>query len=167
MHDFISFLEYFPIVELPVLLSEDQKDIFETMNKALPMEMTLKYIGQWEMGIDEYTEFIPCFSLPPQENFKAIVYWKGSLLKYEFIIITLDKTDQLISRKVIASTIVDQNIIKRSVASIEPDLTISIVAGHEQDNGLYDVSRSSLYTMEIMSSGELVFDDNFKAPQNQ
>lgn len=161
MDDFAAFLEYFPAVELPVMLSEEQKDVFEEMNKALPLVLTEKYIGSWESEIDEFTEFIPCFSLPVQKNYSGLVYWKGSLLKYEFILVTLNKSQQLISRKVIASTIVDNNIIKRSVASIESDLSISIIAGHQQGDDLYDVSASALYSIEIMDNGELVFDSNF------
>ena len=159
-------MKYFPVVDLPVILSEELKDTFESENEALPFDLIDKYMVLWENSVDEYTEFIPCFRLPEQENFQAIVYWKGSLLKYEFIMVTLDKKMNMISRKVIASTIVENDQIKRSVASIEPDLTISIIAGHEDESQSFEAGRSVLYSMEIMANGELVFDSDYRALHN-
>ncbi|MBK9150630.1 MAG: hypothetical protein IPM26_06345 [Saprospiraceae bacterium] len=161
-----SLLLFFPEIELPVLLTEEMKDSFESENEMLPRELIDSYLAQWEQQIDEFTEFIPCFRLPAQEHFTALVYWKGSLLRYEYVIVTLDKKWNFISRKVIASTVVEGDKINRSIASIEPDLTINIIAGHETEGKDYDPARSRLYSMEILANGELIFDSDYRAINN-
>ena len=150
-------LHYFPITELPVLISDDHLADFESNSDPFPQAFIDEILLEWEKEADEFTEFIPCFRLPGEEKFESVVYWKGSLLRYDFMLITLDKTGNLINKKSIASTIVNENIIKKSVASIEPDLIINIMAGQTLDGEDYEASRSKSYSMEILPSGEIIF----------
>jgi hypothetical protein len=150
-------LHYFPATELPVLISDDHLCDFEAGSDPFPQSFIDEILLEWEKEADEFTEFIPCFKLPSEEKFDAVVYWKGSLLRYDFMLITLNKAGDVINKKSIASTIVNDNIIKKSVATIEPDLIINIIAGQTEDGAEYDASRSKSYSMEILPSGEVIF----------
>jgi hypothetical protein len=150
-------LHYFPETELPVLISEDYLSEYETNSDPFPQSFIDEIIMEWEKEIDEFTEFIPCVRLPKEEKYEAVIYWKGGLLKYDFILVTLDKKGELISKKSIASTLVHDNVIKKSVASIETDHIINIVAGQTLDGDEYDASLSKAFSMEILPSGEIIF----------
>ena len=152
-----KILHYFPETELPVLISEDHLSEFEINSDPFPQVFIDEVLLDWEKDADEFTEFIPCFRLPKEEKFNAIVYWKGALLRYDFVLVTLDKNGELINKKSIASTIVNDNVIKKSVASIEPDLIINIVAGQTLDGEEYDASMSKAFAMEILPTGEIIF----------
>lgn len=150
-------LHYFVETTLPVIISEDHLSTYENNNDPFPQSFIDEIISEWEKEIDEFTEFIPCFRIPTQEKFDAVVYWKGGLLKYDFILVTLDKAGNLINKKAISSTIVADNVIKKSVASIEEDLIINIIAGQTIDGSEYDANESKAFAMEIMPSGEIIF----------
>ncbi|MFZ1560629.1 MAG: hypothetical protein WAT37_11930 [Saprospiraceae bacterium] len=152
-----KILHYFPETELPVLISEDHLSEFEINSDPFPQVFIDEVLLEWEKEADEFTEFIPCFRLPKEKKFNAIVYWKGALLRYDFVLVTLDKNGELINKKSIASTIVNDNVIKKSVASIEPDLIINIIAGQTLDGEEYDASMSKAFAMEILPTGEIIF----------
>lgn len=152
-----KILHYFPETELPVLISEDHLSEFEINSEPFPQVFIDEVLLDWEKDADEFTEFIPCFRLPKEEKFNAVVYWKGALLRYDFVMVTLDKNGELINKKSIASTIVHDNVIKKSVASIEPDLIINIIAGQTLDGEEYDASMSKAFAMEILPTGEIIF----------
>jgi hypothetical protein len=78
-------------------------------------------------------------------------------MRYDFILVTLDKNGTLLAKKSIASTIVHQAAIQKSVASIEPDLLIHIIAGQSVDGTDYDASLSKAFTMEVMADGQIYF----------
>nr|HMU04076.1 hypothetical protein [Saprospiraceae bacterium] len=130
---------------------------YETNADPFPQVFIDEVLLEWEKDADEFTEFIPCFRLPKEEKFNTVVYWKGALLRYDFIMVTLDKNGELINKKSIASTIVNDNVIKKSVASIEPDLIINIIAGQTLDGEEYDASMSKAFAMEILPTGEIIF----------
>ncbi len=152
-----KILHYFVETELPVMISEDYLAEFESMNDPFPQSFIDEIILEWEKDMDDFTEFIPCFKLPKQEKFQAVVYWKGGLLKYDFVLVTLSLDGELINKKAISSTIVEKNIIKKSVASIEKDLIINIIAGQTIDGSEYDASESKAFSMEIMADGQIIF----------
>jgi hypothetical protein len=152
-----KILHYFPETELPVLISDDHLSEFEINSDPFPQVFIDEVLLDWEKDADEFTEFIPCFRLPKEEKFNAVVYWKGALLRYDFVMVTLDKNGELINKKSLASTIVHDNVIKKSVASIEPDLIINIIAGQTLDGDEYDASMSKAFAMEILPTGEIIF----------
>ncbi|MBK9736196.1 MAG: hypothetical protein IPO92_15055 [Saprospiraceae bacterium] len=157
MNKLEKILHYFPDTELPILLSDDHLSEFEVEADPFPQSFIDEVLKVWEKDVDEFTEFIPIARLPKEEKFHAVIYWKGALLRYDFIMVTLDKNGELISKKVIASTIINDNIIKKSVASVEPDLIINIIAGQTTDDKEYDASLSKAFAMEILPSGEIIF----------
>ncbi len=152
-----KILHYFPETELPIIVSEDYLSDYETNADPFPQVFIDEVLLEWEKDADEFTEFIPCFRLPKEEKFNTVVYWKGALLRCDFIMVTLDKNGELINKKSIASTIVNDNVIKKSVASIEPDLIINIIAGQTLDGEEYDASMSKAFAMEVLPTGEIIF----------
>lgn len=152
-----QILHYFPEVSLPVIVSDEYQSEYENNNDPFPQSFIDEIILEWEKEIDEFTEFIPCFKIPKQEKFYAVVYLKLGLLQYDFVMVTVDHNGQLISKKSIASTLVEGNTIKKSVASIETDLIINIIAGQTTGSVDYDASLSRTFSMEIMHSGEIIF----------
>ncbi len=154
-----DLLSFFPEVELPIEITEDLVMTAESVNKVLPASIIEKYIVKWEGGedFDEFTEFVPILRIRDAEEFYALVYWKGGLMKYEYILITLDKLGNFITRKPIASTISDGNTVKKSVSKIDEDMIIHIMAGENEVNGKYDPARSQAFNMEILHSGDIIF----------
>lgn len=154
-----DLLSFFPEVELPIEITEDLVMTAETVNKVLPTAIIEEYIIKWEGGedIDEFTEFVPILRIKEAEEFHALVYWKGGLMKYEYVLVTLDKLGNFITRKPIASTLSDGNTVKKSVSKIDEDMIIHIMAGENEVNGKYDPARSQAFNMEILHSGDVIF----------
>lgn len=151
-----EFIRFFMEAELPVMVSQDQLPEFSQMNEPFSAHFLEEIMASWENEPDEFTEYIPCFYLPVQENFLGLVYWKGGLLKYEFILVTINKKGELISRKPIASTIAEGDFVKQSAAYIDPDLNITILAGQNREGALYDPSLTQKFSMEILFNGEII-----------
>lgn len=154
---FNDFLQLFEEITPPIIISEETIDNIKDITKPMPQIMVDEFITRWEGELDEFTEITPCFALPETSEYRAIVYWKASLLRYEYIILTFDKTDTLISKKTICGTIVDGEIIKKSVAKIDEDLIIYIQAGATYENNDFDPDSSQSFTIEIMESGDMLF----------
>lgn len=155
-----DLLKYFPEVEPPITFSEDYISTFSRKNDPLPLAVIEEFIKRWEdEEIDEFTEFIPCLKLSGTEDYHALVYWKGGLLRYEFKLVTLDKKGGLISIKTIASTLSDNQLVRKSVARIDEDLIVHIVAGENIADDQYDPSHSQDFAMEIIPTGDIIFID--------
>jgi hypothetical protein len=153
-----DLVEFFPGLEMPVTLSNDSAWKISENNRPIPAVLIEEYILGWEdEEPDEMTEFVPCFKIEGTTEFTALVYWKAGLLKYEYIIVTLDKRGQLISRKQIAGTSVDGDLIKSYVAHIDEDLTIHIVAGANKEGEHFSSAKSQEFHMDILPGGEVVF----------
>jgi hypothetical protein len=154
-----DLLGFFPEVELPIEFTDDLVLTADSVNKVLPASIIEEYIVKWEGGeqFDEFTEFVPILRIREAEEFHALVYWKGGLMKYEYILATLDKLGNLITRRPIASTMSDGNTVKKSVSKIDEDMIIHIMAGESEVNAKYDPSKSQAFNMEILHSGDIIF----------
>lgn len=154
-----DLLDFFPEVELPLEITDDLVITADSVNKVLPAVIIEQFIVKWEVSeeFDEFTEFVPILRIREAEDFYALVYWKGGLMKYEYILVTLDKNGNLITRRPIASTISDGKTVKKSVSKIDEDMIIHIMAGENDVNGKYDPSRSQAFNMEILHSGDIIF----------
>ncbi|MEY4135865.1 MAG: hypothetical protein RL386_2215 [Bacteroidota bacterium] len=152
-----QFLAAFPKIQLPVTLTPDLIHVFSQNNDPLPLSLAegflLPLLGE---AADEFTEFIPCFSLPDTEGFHAVVVWKASLMHYSYILITLDNNGALIDRVVLSGTFVDQNTLIQSVATIEEDWDIVVMSGKASDEAVYDATSSKMTTMELLPDGKLI-----------
>ncbi len=152
------FLSFFPEIDLPIILSEEYVDDFSRNNTPLNPSAIYDWIATWEGGLDDITEYVPCFKIKETADIHAIIYWKAGLMTYEYVLVTLDLTGEMIERKVIASTLVDGDIIKKSVATIDPDWIIHIVAGANKAESIeYNADQSQAFNMELLSDGQIIF----------
>ncbi len=159
MKEIDSFLSFFPEVELPITLTDESIDHISAANDALPQGLIDMFIEKWEIiESDEFTEYVACFKLPKIDKINCVIYWKASLMRYEYVIVTFDEKGTLIARKPLCGTIVEDDIIKKSVASIDEEYIINIVAGvHNTSKADYDGSMSQSFAMEVIANGEIVF----------
>ncbi len=155
---FKDFLKKFPEVTLPITLTEESHHEFSRTNDPLTADMVARFISPLETEeTDEFTEYIPCFSIPNTFDFYAIVYWKAGLMNYEYIMVTFDKKEVSINKKIIAGTKVEGDQLQRTVATIEDDWIIYCVRGVAPVNEpIYDSSTSESLHLELLASGEIV-----------
>ncbi len=149
-----DFLSKFPLVELPITLGNDSHHLFSRSNPPLNPLFIQTYITLMEGVIeDEFTEIVPCFSIPDTQDFHAIVYWKASLMDYQYILATFTKKGIPISRKVIGGTYSDGEVIVQSIATIDSDWTIHIVTGRSSIGEEYDAAKSTAIEIELLPDG--------------
>jgi len=153
--DFKQFISYFPKVERPLTLSTSVNHVFSKKNKPLPEHLINQFILPYE-NIDEYTEFVPCLILESTDEYLAIIYWKASLMQYEYILVTYNKFGNLIARKVIAGRKSDGKTILERVTSIDEDGTIHVVEGKGDLINKYNAQTSQSYHIEILQSGDIL-----------
>lgn len=155
---FKDFTAYFPEIELPVILTKDSASEFSRYNKPFNNNVIEEYFVKWDKEIDEYSEFLPCFKIPETGEFTAFVYYKASLLKYGFYIITFDKNNDLLSIRPLNSIEIKAEKIENSAVIIDEDWLIRVVAGeqelHVED---YDANESRMSTMEILPTGDIIY----------
>jgi len=150
-----DLLKCFPLVEPPITVSGEVAPSFSAKNPPIPTKYMVQYFSEWEK-IDEYTEIVPCFQLQSPSNHIIIVYWKGGLLSYEFILASISPTAKLISKKVIAGTVSNTKTIKESVAVIAEDHTIYTVVGESDVNSrVYKPENSQSFRFEILPDGTI------------
>lgn len=156
---FHDFLAKFPPVAMPVTLGEDTHHTFSTENEPLSDAMISQFIHPTETVVadDEFTEYVPCFSIDNTEQFIGLVWWKAELLNYEYVLATFNDKGELISKQVIAGTTIKDGVVVRSVALINEEWEITIGEGVSPDgNQIFDPTTSRTRHMEIMVNGEIV-----------
>ena len=157
---FQAFLKCFSKESFPIALSDDNLPYFSSKNRPLSEELIRRFILQGEKTeeIDEFTEFVPCCIIPDTKDIHAVVYWKGGLMNYEYLLTSYDKNGVVIDRKVIAGTKSDGQHVIQSVATIDQDWVIHIVVGKQSINEKgYDPANSKSMSVELMPNGELLF----------
>ncbi len=152
--NFLKFLEKFPVITPPMIISEEAHLSFSQENKPFSQDEIKSFIAPYEEDIDEFTEFIPGFRFEFENTFQVTLYWKAALMHYQYVLMVWNK-DNLIDRSVVAGTIVDQDTVMRSVASIDEDYIIHIVSSHSQEESA-DVKTERHFTMEIMANGSII-----------
>ncbi len=151
---FHQFLEKFPEIELPVTLTDEKITEFSAVNDPLPQLMIRQFISDDD---DEFTEYIACLRIPQTHDFHAVIYWKASLMNYQYVLATYSKTGTLIDKSVIAGTYSDGNSVTRSVATIEEDWIIYIVSGKTKvAASAYDASTSNVFNLELLATGQII-----------
>ena len=157
---FQGFLRVFPEVELPVTLNEESVSLFSRMNDPLPAPMIAEFIVAHDSDYEDdgMTEYIPCLSIPETHDFHAIVYWKGGLLKSQFVLSTFGKDGQLLSSATIGGLESDGKSVVRSIATIDEDWRIHIVEGQQDaSEERYDPEATRGFQMELLATGEIIF----------
>ena len=155
---FSQYLNKFPIVQPPFTLTEDSPRTFSSYNETFHPLMISEFILQSEEEEpDEFTEFVPCVKIPNTKGFHAVIYWRASLMNYQFILVTYANTGVLIDKAIIAGITNKEGELIKSVASIDEDWIITIVSGKtptlETD---YNPKSSKAFSLEIMEGGYIV-----------
>jgi len=149
-----ALLNHFPVITPPITLSAEVTHKFSAANRPLPAKLISETIAKWDT-FDEYTELVPCFQLDTESSYYAIVYWKGGLLTYEYILATISKENILISKKVIAGTLSDGRSVVNSVANIDEDLCIYTAVGEQKEGENFQATESKVYKFEILPDGQI------------
>jgi hypothetical protein len=154
---FNQFLQKFPEEKLPISITEESAFDFSNMNEPLPQKAIEDFILPMEEDFDDLTEFVPGFRIEGLKDIQAILYWKASLLNYQYVLATFEKTGKFIDRQVIAGTVSDGQSLVRTVARIDEDLTIYMVSGMaEGSEEEYDASTSTAKEMELLPDGRMI-----------
>jgi hypothetical protein len=156
---FADFISKFPIVSMPVTLGEESHHVFSSENDPLPLNLieTFIYPLESEPIDEEFTEYVPCFALEGTQNFVGVVWWKASLLKYEYLLATFTTSGELISKKVIAGTKMTNEKISHTIALINEDWEIVMAEGSSADgNLLFDPGSTRTRHLEILVNGDIV-----------
>lgn len=158
--NFQVFLKKFPAIKLPVSITEDTASEFALENEPLNERLIADFISPVEILVepdDDMTEYVPCFRIDGLKEFHALIYWKASLMNYQYILVTFDKAGKLIDRQVVAGTFSDGKTITRSVAKLDEDMTIYIVSGQlEGSDQNYDAQKSTAREIELLPDGRLM-----------
>ncbi|MDA9773344.1 hypothetical protein N9B82_00190 [Saprospiraceae bacterium] len=157
-----EMLSFFPELELPITLTEESALDFSNHNKALPFEALAKFILPYEDVHDDLTEYVPCFRLENTINIHVLVYWKASLMNYEYKMMTIDQTGQFIDGKVIAGILSNGETIIRTVSTIDEDWIIHSVVGEENPSSTTPNTASKAFNLELLATGEIIFSLNEK-----
>lgn len=151
---FSDFLRVFPEVKLPVVLSDESTLEFSRQNKPLSQGLIQTFIQPLEDHLpDELTEYIACFKIPDTKDFHALVYWRGSLMDYQYVMVTFDLRGEMIDRQVLAGTYSDGLTLTHSVATIEPDWNIVVVSGQNESDSHFDPTSSTARALELLPEG--------------
>ena len=159
---FIHFLEKFPEIELPITLSDESQLDFSRNNQPFHPLMINQFILPIEgIEMDEFTEYIPCFKIPKTFDIHAVVFWKATLMNYQYHLVTFDKKGNLLDKAVIAGTYSDGEVLVQSVATIEDDWIIYIVSGKSDasSDNTYDASKSQTFNLELLADGKIITSD--------
>ena len=152
-----GFLELFPEVKLPITLTDESSRIFSQSNEPFPQRMIDQYLIPLEAdGVDEFTEFVPCFRIPETYDFHAVVYWMAQLMNYQYVMVTFTKDGLLIDKKVLAGTFYDGKSLLTSVATIDEDWTMLIVSGQSDSDTTYDASGTRTQKLELLPEGQII-----------
>lgn len=156
-YKFADFVAKFPPVPMPVTLGEQTHHAFSTENEPLPDEMVVAFIHPTDQTVadDEFTEYVPCFAIDNTDRFVALVWWKATLLNYEYVLATFTYKGELIDRRVIAFTRVQNGRVHRAVTTIDEDWVIFIAEGESDASDHFDPTTSKTYDLEVLADGTI------------
>ena len=159
---FAGFLELFPEVELPLTLGENSHHTFSELNKPLNARYIETYLTPHLGEADEFTEHIPCFSIPATASFHGIVCWRADLKSYQYFLMTFSTNGKFIDKKFIAGSKWEEDIMMNVVTTIDVDWIIYQNIGSQKllDGNNPTPSDNKLRTLELMADGDIISTTN-------
>jgi hypothetical protein len=159
----LTFLEHFPAIEPPILLSVEEITTYSRENKpfsqGIVREVFIPFESQY--SDEQLVEFIPCFSLPSDSRMHVLVYYRGDLFINEYNLLTMNNKGTIIDKKAIAGTFLDKDKLIRYVASIDKDGLIQVVIGSNKGaRDFYNPLNSKTITYEIAPDGTIILSSN-------
>ena len=158
---FTEFIEFFPLLELPLSLLPDISQI-PSVPVPLPAVLIDAYILPFEGDeADEYTEYVPYGRISGTKDFLAVIYWKAGVMQYEFVLATYNKEGNPLSHAIIGGLSSDEEGLLHSVAVIDQDMRINIAEGLSlNEDELLDLNKTNTYQMAILPDGTISYDMN-------
>ncbi len=157
---FENFLQFFPFVELPYTITSDTQRLISRKNDPLAAEWLFNFVLDKDAVLDEYTEFMPCFSMADTHGFWAVVYWEAGLEGTTFFLTTFSTTGVLIDKKKIAGTKYTEDGLYQMVCTISETWLFSCAEGRLDAQGnATPVSPDSHHlhtTLQMTGDGEIV-----------
>ena len=157
---FENFLNFFPPVELPYTITSDTQRLISLKNDPLSEEWMFNFVLSKEEVIDEYTEFMPCFSIPNTKGFIAIVYWEAGIQGSTYNLITYTPAGVIIDQSKIAGTKYEQDGLYQMVCTISDTWLFSCAEGRLDENGnTAPVSSENTHqhiSLQMTGEGEIV-----------
>lgn len=151
------FLSKFPKIKAPITLTEEDARVYSAENQPLPHKLISEYILPYDEDFDDLTEYVPCIRLTEPKKFDAVVYWKASLMNYQYILMTFEKNGKPIMKKAVAGTFSNGKRIMRSVARIDKDMSVYIMTGPtDKEDELYEASNSTTIELELLPDGKII-----------
>ncbi|MEO0777603.1 MAG: hypothetical protein AAFW73_09615 [Bacteroidota bacterium] len=156
---FNLFVAKFPLIDLPLTLTNESSRHFSQQNDPFPGPMIHQFILPYdgEEFDDQVTEYLPCLQIPGTAGFKALIYWKAGLLQYGYHLVTFTDKGEFIDKRGIAGTKLNGDALALSVATIDEDWVIHIVGGVSSATEInYDPSNSQSFQLELLPTGEII-----------
>jgi len=128
----------------------------------LPEILLEAYILPFEGDeVDEFTEYIPYGKIEGTKGYHAVIYWKASVMKYEFILATYSLDGQPTSHAIIGGVRYEEEGTIHSVAVVNENFQITIAEGLvEEDSDAVQPQETQSYFMSIQPTGEIVYEMN-------
>ncbi|MEE9371450.1 MAG: hypothetical protein V3V00_00190 [Saprospiraceae bacterium] len=163
IEDLNEFLEYFPEVTPPIILSIEEIVIYSRENRPLSQsiiqEVMLPLDGDLEL--DEFTEYIPCFKLKKENAHVPIVYYKAGLIKNEYHLLIISDKGKVLDSKALAGTFVKDDEMVTYIASIDEDSHIKVVIGNDEGRrDYYNPLNSQTISYDIAPDGKIILSKN-------
>lgn len=157
---FENFLQFFPFVELPYTITSETQRLISRKNDPLSAEWLFNFVLGKDAIIDEYTEFMPCFSIADTHGFWAIVFWEAGLEGTTYFLTTFSKNGVLIDKKKIAGTKYGEDGLYQMVCTISETWLFSCAEGRLDAQGnTAPISSNSTHlhtTLQMTGDGEIV-----------
>lgn len=157
---FENFLQFFPYVELPYTITSETQRLISRKNDPLSATWLQAFVLRDNAEIDDYTEFMPCFSIADTHGFWAIVYWQATLEGSTYFLATFSKEGILIDQKKIAGTKYTEDGLYQMVCTISESWMFSCAEGKLNAEGhSAPVSSDSTHfhtALQLTGDGEIV-----------
>ena len=157
---FENFLQFFPYVELPYTITSETQRLISRKNDPLSVAWLYAFVLGKDREVDEYTEFMPCFSIPETHGFWAVVYWEAALEGTTYWLTTFSKAGILIDQKKIAGTKYSGDGLYQMVCTISESWMFSSAEGKLDAAGnTVAVSSDSTHShtaLQLTGDGEIV-----------
>jgi hypothetical protein len=156
----IDWLGRLPLVEAPVTLGEETHHAFTENSLPLPQLLTDAFILPYEKdaGMDEFTEYIPCFRLEHSGSHHVCVYWRANLMTYVYFLATFDSEGRQIDRALIAGTYMLDGLLAQRVAHISKEFLVVSAEGRATPGQRdFDLSGSVRTIIQISETGKLEY----------
>lgn len=159
MTDFEKLLEYFHHIELPISFEPHHTHQLTEKNNTIPTDLAKVFLDEnLTEEQEEYVELISFGRISLGNGCIGLVYWKADLMNYEYILVNLDKNGEILAKKRIGGTQYVEKRLLHTVATIEPNLSVSNETYQEQRPERILAAEN----WQIMENGEMMTIQIFK-----